>query len=212
MSARESSDAFSTHEGDNASLDQPHSGRAPVRHFERLASESEDPWEYATSEYEQAKYRRTLEALPERTGRTLELGCSVGVFSAMLAPRCESLVAVDFSPTALDRARARTADADNVEFRLATLPEGTPTGPFETIVCAEVLYYWNPSLVREQLDRIEAELAPGGTLLAVHWRHGDPRRELRGDDVHAILRAETELTWVEGVETPDYLLDRWGGK
>ena len=35
--------------------------------------------------------------------------------------------------------------------------------------------------------RIEAALAPGGTLLAVHWRHPDPRRELTGDDVHAIL-------------------------
>jgi len=34
-----------------------------------------------TSSYEQRKYRHTLEYLPERTGRTLELGCSVGVFT-----------------------------------------------------------------------------------------------------------------------------------
>ncbi|HEX4306586.1 MAG TPA: SAM-dependent methyltransferase [Solirubrobacterales bacterium] len=183
--------------------------RAPVEHFERLARESTDPWHYATSEYEQAKYRRTLDHLPRRTGRTLELACSVGVFTAMLAPRCEELVAIDFSPTALARARERLGGADNVELRRGRLPEEMPSGPFDTIVCAEVLYYWSPALVRDGLRRIEAALAPGGTLLAVHWRHPDPRRELTGDDVHAMLDAETELLLDASQTTPDYLLDRW---
>ena len=59
--------------------------------------------------------------LPERTGRTLELGCSVGVFTAMLAPRASHLVAVDFSPTALERARRRVESFDHVEVRQATI-------------------------------------------------------------------------------------------
>jgi SAM-dependent methyltransferase len=183
--------------------------RAPVEHFERLAREAEDPWDYATSEYEQRKYRRTLEYLPERTGRTLELGCSVGVFTAMLAPRCDHLAAVDFSPTALERARARLGDADQVELLQRRLPEEMPSGPFDTIVCAEVLYYWSAELVRDGLRRIEAALTPGGTLLAVHWRSPDPRRELTGDDVHEILDAATSLRLDASRTTPDYLLDRW---
>jgi SAM-dependent methyltransferase len=183
--------------------------RAPVEHFERLARQAEDPWDYATSEYEQGKYRRTLEYLPERTGRTLELGCSVGVFTAMLAPRCDHLVAVDFSPTALERARARLGDADQVELLRRKLPEEMPSGPFDTIVCAEVLYYWSADLVRDGLRRIEAALAPGGTLLAVHWRLPDPRRELTGDDVHEILDAATSLSLDASRTTPEYLLDRW---
>jgi cyclopropane fatty-acyl-phospholipid synthase-like methyltransferase len=187
----------------------PQPGRAPVEHFERLAAESTDPWNYATSSYEQAKYRRTLAALPERSGRTLELGCSVGVFTRMLAPRCESLLAVDFSPTALARARERLIGLPQVELARRTLPEQTPQGPFETIVCAELLYYWTPLLVRQGLARLEAALAPGGTLLAVHWRGGDRRRELDGDGVHRILREETGLHWECGEQTPEYLLDRW---
>lgn len=183
--------------------------RAPVEHFERLASESADPWDYETSPYEQVKYRRTLAALPRQTGRTLELGCSIGIFTAMLAPRCESLLAVDFSPTALEHARRRLRDIDNVELAERRLPEQTPRGPFETIVCAEVLYYWSAALVREGLTRMERALAPGGTLLAVHWRGPDPRRELSGDDVHRILRAETRLRWQAGAQAPNYLLDRW---
>jgi len=183
--------------------------RAPVEHFERLAREREDPWGYATSEYEQAKYLRTLAALPERTGRTLELGCSVGVFTALLAPRCEYLLAVDYSPTALERACDRVAHFDHVEVRRAELPEETPTGPFETIVCSEILYYWSPTLVRDGLRRFETELGRGGTLLAVHWRHGDPRRELDGDDVHTILLEHSRLRHVGSETDVDYLLDVW---
>jgi SAM-dependent methyltransferase len=183
--------------------------RAPVAHFERLAREAADPWDYATSDYEQGKYRTTLAYLPERTGRTLELGCSIGVFTAMLAPRCERLVAVDFSPTALARARRRLGGAPQVELLQRRLPEEMPYGPFDTIVCAEVLYYWSADLVNEGLERIESALAPGGILLAVHWRHPDPRRELTGDDVHALLDEGTSLVLDASLTTPDYLLDRW---
>ena len=183
--------------------------RAPVEHFERLARESDDPWRYATSEYEQAKYRQTLDYLPARPGRTLELGCSVGVFTAMLAPRCRTLLAVDFSPTALERARERLRDVPQVEFERRRLPEEMPEGPFDTIVCAEILYYWSAGLVREGVRRMEAALAPGGTLLVVSWRHGDPRRELNGDDAHALVDDATRLRLDASRTTPDYLLDRW---
>src|ERR1700753_2090859 len=91
-SPRPASDQARRGKADGAMTTAPHDGRhageerdrAPVEHFERLAHESADPWDYATSEYEQAKYRRTLSYLPEATGRTLELGCSGGVFTAML--------------------------------------------------------------------------------------------------------------------------------
>lgn len=183
--------------------------RAPVEHFERLARESEDPWDYATSEYEQRKYRHTLEYLSERTGRTLELGCSVGVFTEMLAPRASFLLAVDFSPTALERARRRLRRSrHHVQLLCRSLPEEMPAGPFDTIVCAEILYYWSGPLVRLGLQRMEAALAPGGTLLTVHWRHPDPRRELTGDDVNTIIDAETRLESEARFATPDYLLDR----
>lgn len=183
--------------------------RAPVEHFERLAQASEDPWNYAGSEYEQEKYRRTLAYLPERIGSALELGCSIGVFTAMLAPRCERLLALDFSPTALARARQRLAGAENVELRRAQLPEQMPSGPFRAIVCGEILYYWSEALVVRGLRRMEAALAPGGTLVAVHWRPGDPRRELDGDSVHAILRREMRLRYVGGESTKDFLLESW---
>lgn len=183
--------------------------RASVTGFEQMAQESSDPWNYETSAYEQAKYQRTLEALPEETGETLELGCSVGVFTAMLAPRATRLLAVDFSPTALAHAESRLAQRPNVTLDRRVLPEEMPDGRFDTIVCAEILYYWNADLIRDGLARIEAALEPGGVFLAVHWRHGDGKDGLNGDQVHSLLRAETSLEWDFGDETADYRLDRF---
>jgi cyclopropane fatty-acyl-phospholipid synthase-like methyltransferase len=183
--------------------------RAPLSHFEHLYSESVDPWEYATSDYEQRKYRVTLDALPARPGRALELGCSIGVFTEMLAPRCEVLVAVDFSPTALAEARRRLAGAGHVEIIQATLPEQTPLGPFDAIVCSELLYYWSTAVVREGLLQIEAALAEGGTLVAVHWLGRDRRRELDGDQVHRILRESCKLNHEGTEQGADYVLDIW---
>jgi SAM-dependent methyltransferase len=185
--------------------------RAPVEHFERLYGESADPWRYATSEYEREKYRRTLSYLPDRGGRALELGCSIGVLTESLAERCERLIAVDFIPTAVARARHRVRGHPHAEVLCRTLPEEMPAGPFDTILCSEVLYYWSPDLVAQGLARIEAALAPGGTLVAVHWRGSDPRRELTGDDVHRLIRARERLRWNAGEATPGYLLDRWEG-
>ena len=185
--------------------------RAPVEHFERLYTESQDPWSYETSEYERDKYQRTLDFLPRFTGRTLEVGCSIGVFTEMLADRATELVAVDFSTAALDRARERLAGHRKIKFELRVLPEETPEGPFDTIVCSEVLYYWSPQLVEDGLARLEDALAPSGTLVATHWRGSDPRRELTGDDVHRILREHTRLRWEAGARTSEYLLDRWSG-
>jgi SAM-dependent methyltransferase len=127
----------------------------------------------------------------------------------MLVPRCRQLLAVDFSPTALAHAAERVGDRADVELRLAILPEETPAGPFTAIVCSELLYYWSPALVREGLRRIESALAPGGTLVTVHWRRSDPRRELDGNDVHAILRTETELLHRREESNREFLIDSW---
>jgi hypothetical protein len=48
---------------------------------------TEDPWHYGSA-YEQEKYARQLELLPQRPiGRALELACAEGHFSKQLAAR-----------------------------------------------------------------------------------------------------------------------------
>jgi peptidoglycan/xylan/chitin deacetylase (PgdA/CDA1 family)/ubiquinone/menaquinone biosynthesis C-methylase UbiE len=141
--------------------------------FEEIFEE-EDPWEY-TSAYEQRKYRETLALLPRHIGSALEVGCAEGVFTRMLAGRADRVTAVDISPTAIARARARCADLNNAEFKQLDLFASEPgelqdlEGAFDVVVCAEVLYYApDRDVLRLALQRLIKALKPGGSLIVVH--------------------------------------------
>jgi predicted TPR repeat methyltransferase len=133
-------------------------------YFEDLYAESTDPWGFETSDYERKKYERTLESLGERRfRRAFEAGSSIGVFTAMLAPRCEELLAVDTSGKAVEIARERLAEQSHVRVERRTLPEEMPDGPFDLIVASEVLYYWPREVVLEALRSFEERLAQGAS-------------------------------------------------
>jgi len=169
-----------------------------------------DPWEYESSDYERVKYERTLAALPPgKFGRALEMGCSIGVFTELLADRCTDLIAVDFSERALAFARTRLADRRGVRIERRDLPEETPAGPFDLVVCSDVLYYWSEDLICDALSRVEFALAPGGSFLVVDWRGDDPEAPSDGDAVHALLRAQTVLARAHLEEHSGYLIERW---
>ncbi len=188
--------------------------RAPVterfrrEYFEELYGRSEDPWEFATSDYEKRKYRRTLAALKgRRFRRALEAGCSIGVFTAMLAPYCDELLAVDTSERAVELAWERLSGSRHVRVERHTLPEEAPEGPFDLIVASEFLYYLTEDLMLATLRRFEEELAPGGSLLAVHMRKEIRIYPLQGDEVHELLNRHTRLANELTVTEPEYRLD-----
>ena len=184
------------------------SERLGREYFERLYAESGDPWDFETSEYEQNKYTRTLAVLGERTfRRALEAGASIGVFTEMLAKRCEELLAVDVSVRAVAAARRRLSGLGHVRVERRTLPEEMPDGPFDLIVASEVLYYFPREEMLAILQGFERELARGGTLLAVHWRRETRTYPLQGDEVHELLAQNTRLQNKETIIEPDYRLD-----
>ncbi|HEX5849796.1 MAG TPA: SAM-dependent methyltransferase [Rubrobacter sp.] len=184
------------------------SGRLGREYFEKLYAESEDPWDFEVSQYEQNKYARTLSTLGDRTfRRAFEAGASIGVFTEMLAGRCDELVAVDVSERAVSVARRRLAGKDHVRVERRTLPEQMPEGPFDLIVASEVLYYFPREEMLTVLSGFEHELAPGGVLLAVHWRRKTETYPLQGDEVHELLVEHTRLLNKQTIVEPDYRLD-----
>jgi SAM-dependent methyltransferase len=177
-------------------------------YFEDLYAQSTDPWDFETSDYEQRKYERTLGVLGgRRFYRGFEAGSSIGVFTAMLAPRCEELLAVDTSERAVEIARRRLAEHPHVRVERRTLPEEMPEGPFDLIVASEVLYYWPREVMLKALHRFEAILAPGGVLVAVHWRKETRTYPLQGDEVHELLVRHTRLANVRTIKESEYRLD-----
>jgi SAM-dependent methyltransferase len=179
--------------------------RLRAAYFDELYARDPDPWDFATSEYEALKYDATIAALDAPYASALEVGCSIGVLTARLAERCERLLAIDVSESALEQARARVPWAT---FERREVPEEWPDGPFDLIVCSEVLYYLDDAALDRAVAEIERTLVPSGSLLAVHWRHPTRTYPQLGDDVHARLR---EIGWPRAVSmrTPDFTLERF---
>ncbi len=182
--------------------------RLDREYFENLYEQSPDPWGFETSPYERKKYERTLGVLQgRRYQRALEVGCSIGVFTAMLAPLCDEVLAVDVSERAVAAARERLAGFPHVHVEPRRLPDDNPEGPFDLIVASEVLYYWPEEVMLGALRLFEEILAPGGVLLAVHWRKETKTYPLQGDEVHELLLEHTRLLSTTTIVEPEYRLD-----
>ncbi|MCE5289219.1 MAG: nodulation S family protein [Nocardiaceae bacterium] len=169
----------------------------PKRYFEDLYSTSADPWGFETRWYERRKYALTLASLPrERHRRALEPGCSIGVLTAMLATRCDEVVATDVVESVLQTTRRR-ATAGNVTCRVWGL--GAPwadLGDFDLVVLSEVGYYLDRAALRKALNDIASHLDDGGTLLSVHWQHRVADYPLTGSEVHEEVLATAGLAVV----------------
>ncbi|WP_421735903.1 PIG-L family deacetylase [Cellulomonas sp.] len=173
--------------------------------FDATYGRHEDPWGYTDRWYEERKRALTLAALPDvRYGRVLEVGCGIGVLTEQLAGRADDLLAVDVSAAAVERARERVP---GVRVQVADVAAGVPEGPFDLVVLSEVGYYLDRSTLVRVLGELRAHLAPGGTLLACHWRHPVEAYPLSGDDVHRVLRRTTDLTLLAEHRETDLLLD-----
>ncbi len=186
--------------------------RVDAERFERHYEASADPWNYRDSDYEREKYAATLAALPPRGfDGALEVGCSIGVFSGLLAARCERLVAIDFSARAVALAHERLAGEQNVEVLQASFPEQVPIGEWDLIVCSEVLYYLDEPALASALEWLQARLRSGATFLAVSWRGSGAEEPLLGDDVHDLLESRFAGWHALDARRPGYRLDRFDG-
>jgi protein-L-isoaspartate O-methyltransferase len=182
--------------------------RMTLSDFEARYRADPDPWGYTTSAYERDKYAATLGACgPGPFAHALELGASIGVFSALLAPCCRRLTTIDAAPTAVEIARRRLTKATGVEILDGPIPSAIPNGPYDLVVASEILYYLTADELDATLDRLSEQTASGARLVAVHWRPDGPERPLTADDVHATLERQSWLQTVQRAGTDDYRLD-----
>lgn len=147
-----------------------HTRTMPPDYFDNRYAGDPDPWQFTTSPYEAGKYAATLDALPKpRYASALEIGCSIGVFTKALAPRCEALVSVDTAEKALEQARERCRELPQAEFQRRHVPAEWPEGRFDLILVSEVLYFLDADDIARLAGRIRESLIPGGDLALVHW-------------------------------------------
>ena len=182
----------------------------PPSYFDAVYGANPDPWNFAASPYEAAKYAATLGALPRaRYERAFEVGCSIGVLTAQLAGRCGELLAVDVSASALEAARQRCAALANVRLELRRMPAEFPGEKFDLILVSEVGYYLSLPDLRNFCRQIVSGLTPGGQALLVHWTPPVPDYPMTGDEVHEtfIQEAAGEVRPLRSERAEKYRLD-----
>ncbi len=93
----------------------------------------------------------------------LECACGTGLLTGVIAPRCKSLTATDFSASMLKRARQKY-EKYGVKFEQADIMNlAYPDGNFDLVVAANVIHLLDePYRALRELDRV---CRPGGQLV-----------------------------------------------
>ena len=131
-----------------------------------------DVWEFDTSDFERARFTRTMEVLDgTRYPRVLELGCGAGHFTRLLARLADRIVAFDIAPSAIARARAAEAETTIIDYRVGNAMDygWRSDDPWDLIVMNDTMCYlgWLYPFfdVAWFASEIHAAIRPGGHFL-----------------------------------------------
>ena len=185
--------------------------RLPDGYFDRLYTESADPWELRSRWYESRKYAITLAVLPfARYRHAFEPGCSIGVLTEQLAGRCDRVTATDVAEAALAATHRRLLRArrrERVTLLRRSLDAPWPSAGYDLVVLSEVCYYLDPAVLREVMDREVPRLARAATVLAAHWRHPVADYPINGDHANDVIGATAGLYHLGGYRDTDVVID-----
>ena len=138
--------------------------------FEHKYATHGDYFGYQSSVYELTKYKRTLELMRlwrRSAGSALEIGCSVGVFTAMMAPEFGEVTATDIASEALGLAKAQVAGKGHVSYVQSDVVSLRLGRKFDVILCAEVLMYVREKDSKLACAVLDAHLGENGVVIEV---------------------------------------------
>jgi SAM-dependent methyltransferase len=194
--------------------------------FDQYFHVRRDPWDYECNPIERERFARQtalLDCIAERRRFPvgLEIGCAEGLFTEVLAERCESLLVLDISPIALDRARRRRPWGDRIRFAEFDLRHDPIPSTFDLIVVAGVLEYFSrPATFRQVRRKLGAALRPGGYLMVETTRAiypiGDTcwwcKTMIVGKWINFFIANHPLMAVVRSVETDEYVITMYQRK
>lgn len=177
-------------------------------YFDKVYTEKQDPWNFEKSEYEKDKYLKTLDSLPKKKyHKGLEIGCSIGVLTKLLADRCNELMSIDLNEFALASAKERLKEQSNVTLKIGSIPDDLPKESFDLVVMSEVGYYLSIDDLIKAKDEIKLRMIEDADLILVHWTHEVADYPLSGDQVNECFLGDKDFKLIINYRSPDYRLD-----
>ena len=171
-----------------------------------LYADTDDPWNFNRSAYEQGKFAATRDALSRPSYRAaLELGCGNGALAAYLSPACDEYTGIDAVEKAVEAARRRVPGA---RFMCNYYPCPLPPDQFDLIVLSEVLYFLSPDVI----GRLVCDIINTGLQAEVICTTflGDTEHLLQGTEALDVLTAAMKDRWTFAclANTGTYRIDR----
>lgn len=143
--------------------------------FDRIYSANPDPFRVGDSWYEQRKVAIVLASLVDRRYRHIwDTACGTGHLAAMMANRCDGLLASDASAEACRISTERLAALPNVRVALHALPSAPEAADrFDLVVLSEVVYYLPSPALQAIAPLLEQVTVSDRTaeVVVVNWRH-----------------------------------------
>lgn len=181
-------------------------------YFKGVYNASDDPWDFETSEYESSKYKATLAAIPkDKYENALEIGCSIGVLTEILAKKCHNLLSIDVSEKALKIAKERCKNLDHVSFKNMNFKDELPDDQFNLILISEVAYYLSPEDWNQTMARLLKIMKPDAIVILVHWLPEVYDYPQTGDEVHESFKKtmNAKMTNILSQREENYRMDVW---
>jgi len=169
----------------------------PASQWDERYASGDVPWDVGVPDEHLTGF---VESLGPGRRRALEIGCGTGTNALWLAGRGWEVVAVDLSPLAVERARAKAPAGVSCTFqRLDFLEEAAPGGPFDLVFDRGCFHVFDePGERRRFAERVASLLAPRGLWLSLVGstegparQEGPPRRSAR--DVMAAIEPALEI-------------------
>ena len=118
------------------------------------------------------KLRQIIAGLIKPGDTVLECACGTGLLSTVIASKCGTLTATDFSEKMLKRAKKNCSVFHNITFRYADITAlDFPDSSFDKVVAGNVIHLLDEPL--KALDELNRVCKPGGMLIIPTYMNKD---------------------------------------
>ena len=141
-----------------------------ARYWDKLASVYDETQLLAGGTYPAIVEKLKGEFMPQ--DRLLEVGAGTGLLTLQVAPLVAHVICTDIAPEMLEKAKAKLADFDHVDYRVEEAAAlSFEDDSFDVVLCCNVLHQMaDPDVAVREFHRV---LRPGGKLLAITLTMGD---------------------------------------